>query len=380
MFAPFLGFRANSGEGKVMGLASYGDPSRYAELFERLVRTTADGFEVDLSYFAYFMDGRARFSQRLVAELGEPRRPEAALERRDEDIAAALQARTEEVLLHLCRLAREKTGLNDLCMAGGVALNCVANGRIVDEAGFARCFFQPACHDAGTSAGAALYAHHVIEGRPRVPLEIKTDYLGPSFDEDRLRLALDRAGARFSEPADPVAAAAERLAQGRIVGRYDGRTEFGPRALGNRSILAPPGPAAVKDTLNARVKFREPFRPFAPSCTVERGGDYFELSQPSPFMLRAFDTREAWREKLAAITHVDGSARVQTVEASHNPGYHALIKAFGALAGPECLLNTSFNVRGEPIVNTPEEALRCFFSTDMDDLLLGPFLLEKLEG
>lgn len=374
----YLGFLPNSGEGKVMGLAAYGqgEPPQL-DLMRRLLRPTADGFEVDLSYFSYFMDGRFRYSERLVEALGPARPPGAPIEPRHEQIAASLQLAVEEALLHLAKLARERTGLDALCVAGGVALNCLANGRIVREGGFQRCFFQPACHDAGTSAGAALYVAHVIQGQPRTPPEVKTDYLGPSHDEERLRQVLERAGARFREVDDPPLDAAERLARGRIVGLFDGRAEFGPRALGNRSILAPPGPASVKDQLNKRVKNREPFRPFAPSVSEAKAGEYFEIESPSPFMLQAHRTRSGWLERLAAVTHVDGTARIQTVNRRQNPGYLRLIEAYGDLTGVECVLNTSFNVRGEPIVNTPDQALKCFFTTDMDDLYLGPFALEK---
>ena len=372
----YLGFKPLSGEGKVMGLASYGEP-RHLDLMHRLLRPTADGFEVDLSFFSYFTDGRYRFNERLVDALGPPRAPEAPIEERHYHVAASLQTAVEEVLLHLAALAREKTGLANLCMAGGVTLNCVANGRIVDEAGFEHCFFQPACHDAGTSAGAALYVAHVIEGAPHVPSADKTDYLGPCHDAEAIRAALECAGVQYRAPADPVQEAAERLARGRIVARFDGHAEFGPRALGNRSILSAPGPAEVKDTLNHRVKHREPFRPFAPSAALDSAPEYFEMDQPSPFMLRAHRTRAAFAKQLAAVTHVDGTARVQTVSPKHNPGYLELIRAYGAQTGLECVLNTSFNVRGEPIVGSPEDALRCFLTTGIDDLFIGPFALEK---
>ncbi len=372
----FLGFRANAGEGKVMGLASYGDP-KYVGLFRELLKPSADGFEVDLSYFSYFMDGAARFNDKLVKALGEPRLPNAPIEKRHEDVAASLQLAAEEALIHLAKLAKEKTGLDHLCMAGGVALNCVANGRIVDESGFDSLFFQPACHDSGTSAGAALYAAQMIFGEEREKPDPKTDYLGPQFDADHLREVLIRAGVTFREPSDLYAEAASRLNQGRIIGRFNGRAEFGPRALGNRSILAAPGPEAVKDTVNARVKFREPFRPFAPSVLEEKCGDYFDRSIPSPFMLRVYSTKKELREHLGAITHVDGTARVQTVNPRQNDDYYQLISAYGAQSGTSCVLNTSFNVRGEPIVDTPEDALKCFFTTDMDDLFLGPFAVDK---
>ena len=374
----YLGFRANNGEGKVMGLASYGTP-RYLDLFRELLAPTPEGFRVALPYFSYYLDRPTRYAPKLVKALGPARQAESPIETRHQDIAASLQAAVEEILIHLAKLARDKTGLDALCMAGGVVLNCVANERIVREAGFSRHFFQPACHDAGTSVGAALYTAHIIAGAPRRrDLEApKTDYLGPSFSPDAIRRALDFSGVAYRDVGDPATDAAERLARGRIIGRFSGRAEFGPRALGNRSILAAPGPASVKDVLNARVKRREPFRPFAPSVLESSCGRYFDSDTPSPFMLRAYRTRDDARDALGAITHVDGSARVQTVNPAQNADYHALIEAYGAQSGIDCLLNTSFNVRGEPIVNTPEDALRCFFSTGLDDLYLGPFALEK---
>lgn len=374
----YLGFKANGGEGKVMGLSSYGKP-RYVDLFRRLLAPTPDGFEVALPYFAYYLDRPHRWTALLEAELGPARAPESPIEARHEDIAASLQLATEDALVHLAKLLRERTGLDALCMAGGVTLNCVANERIAREAGFAQCFFQPACHDAGASAGAALYAAHVLAGAPRLLDDawVKTDYLGPSYGPDALRQALDFSGMPYREVDDPAIDAAERLARGRIVGRFDGRAEFGPRALGNRSILAPPGPASVKDVLNARVKRREPFRPFAPSVTEASCGSYFDSAEPSPYMLRVYRTLDAHAEALGAITHVDGTARVQTVNPAQNADYHRLIEAYGRQTGIDCVLNTSFNIRGEPIVQTPEDALRCFYSTGMDDLYLGPFALEK---
>lgn len=375
-FTQYLGFRANNGEGKVMGLASYGTP-RYRELLNKMVRPTAEGFEVDQRWFDYNRDSRQRFSNQLVDALGPERVPESEITEHHQDVAASLQALTEDLLLHLAALAREKTGLSNLCMSGGVALNCVANGRIAAESDFEQCFFQPACHDSGTSAGAALYAHHVIFGHARKPLDVKTDYLGPLWTADSLRTELEQAGLGFHEPTNVAEHAAARLNQGRILGRFHGQAEFGPRALGNRSILSAPGPGSVKDTLNARVKFREGFRPFAPSVDRDACGRYFDCDTESPFMLRVYQTRDEHRERLGAVTHVDGGARVQTVDEARNPEYLELIRAYGRASGTDCVLNTSFNIRGEPIVHSPKDALKCFFTTDMDDLYLGPFHVEK---
>ncbi len=372
----YLGFRANSGEGKVMGLASYGK-TRYREVFEQMLRPSPDGFEVDLSFFSYMMDARTRYTDRLVAALGPPRAPDEPLEERHRDVAASLQVVVEDLMVHLARVAREKTGSENLCMAGGVVLNCVANARVAAEAGFERCFFQPACHDAGTSAGAALYVSHCLLGEPRNPPDVKTDYLGPTFSPDQIRADLEESGLPYTELEDPAEHGAEQLARGRFLGRFDGRAEFGPRALGNRSIVTAPGPEAVKDALNAHVKFREPFRPFAPSVPEQSCGRFFDRDVPSPFMLRVYDTRPEHVENLGAITHVDGSARVQTVSEEQNPGYLALIEAYGNKTGVDCVLNTSFNIRGEPIVQTPKDAIKCFATTGLHDLYVGPFHVEK---
>ena len=372
----FLGFKPNSGEGKVMGLASYGTP-RYLDFFKELLQCTAEGFEVDIRYFSYMSDGLARYNSRLVEKLGEPRAPESAIEERHQDIAASLQAATEDVMVHLAKLTREKTQMKNLSMAGGVVLNCVANARIVEEAGFERCFFQPACNDAGSSAGAALYVAHQIHGLPRKVHPGKTDYLGPEYSADEIRRVLQNAGVSFSDVGQSGAIAAECLAQGRIIGSFQGRAEYGPRALGNRSIHAQPGPGKNKDILNARVKFREPFRPFAPSVLEESCGRYFGVETPSPYMLRVYKTLEEHKDALGAVTHVDGGARVQTVNEIQNPLYHRMISAYGSETGVDCVLNTSFNIRGEPIVNSPQDALKCFFTTDMDDLFVGPYHLKK---
>ena len=375
-FTQYLGFKANNGEGKVMGLASYGQESRYTALVRDLITLTETGFEVDLTCFSYFLDRTRRYGQKFLDLLGPERKSNEPLTQRHYDIAYALQKATEEVLLHLARLTREKTGATRLVMAGGVVLNCVANGRIQQEAGFEECFFQPCAGDAGTSMGAALWvAHKYGDARVTHPL---TDYLGPEFDNDAIEFSLKRAavpGVRLHNTAE---VAAEAIAAGRIIGWFQGRAEFGPRSLGNRSILCDPGRADMKDVLNARVKFREPFRPFAPSVLAEHATTYFDDGgRPSPFMLLVYDTRPEYAAVLPSITHVDGGARVQTVTRDQNTRYYDLIKAVGERTGIPCVVNTSFNIRGEPIVNTPEDALRCFFTTDMDDLFLGDWHITK---
>ena len=382
-FTQYLGFRANNGEGKVMGLASYGRPSEYTEPVSKLIRLTDEGFEVDLSYFSYFVERTRRYTPKLLALLGPERRADETLEQRHFDIAHAMQQRTEEVLLHLARLTREQTGSDRLCMAGGVVLNCVANARIQREVGFERCFFQPCSSDAGTSMRAALWVAH-RRGAPRVT-HPETDYLGPGFDSEEIGVELDKGGIPAQRLDDVCAVAAEAVAAGRIIGWFQGRAEFGPRALGNRSMVCDPRRPDMKDVLNARVKFREPFRPFAPSVAEDAAGTYFDdRGVPSPFMLLVYDTRPEHVETLPSITHVDGGARVQTVSAQQNPRYHRLITEVGKRTGVPCVLNTSFNIRGEPIVNTPQDALKCFFTTDMDLLFLGDWVVWKdravLEG
>jgi carbamoyltransferase len=371
----FLGFKPNRDEGKVMGLASYGQP-RYLEAFRELVRLTDDGYEVDLNAFRYYLEAPHRFSDAFVARFGAPRAAEAPLTERDQDLAASLQARTEEVLLHLARRLREKTGLKALAMAGGVTLNCVANGRLQREAGFDEYFFLPASSDAGASLGAALYVEHVL-GKNPARLPFPGEYLGPCYTDAQIEERLARGGVRAVRVDGIEQRVAELLAEGRIVGWFQGRAEFGPRALGNRSILADPRRVDMKDVLNARVKFREPFRPFAPSICEEACGQFFSSAVPSPYMLRVYDTLPDKRGVLPAITHVDGGARVQTVNRQQNPKYYDLIRAFGDLTGVPCVVNTSFNVRGEPIVTTPEEAYRCYASTDMDALAIGSYLFVK---
>src|SRR5215831_736979 len=345
-----LGFRPNSGEGKVMGLGAYGKPT-YADALREMVELTDDGFRLDLRYFAYFLERERRVSDRLVARLGPPRAPESPLEQRHYDLAASLQLVTEEILLHLTRLTRRLTGLERLGMAGGVVLNCVANGRIVREAGFEDYFFQPAAGDAGTSLGAALWVTHGLHRVPRRFVET-VDTLGVEFTDAEIEQELGKAALPFVRLRDPAAAAAELLAAGRIIGWFQGRAEFGPRALGNRSILADPRNPEMKDILNRRVKFREAFRPFAPSVLVERSGELFTPGGPSPFMLRAYHTREDKRSVVPAVTHVDGTARVHSVTRTSNPLYYRLIEEFDRRTGVPCLLNTSFNIRGEPIVNS----------------------------
>ncbi len=371
----YLGFRPNNGEGKVMGLASYGEPRLTAQMRE-LVELTDDGFRLDLDFFRFYVERTTRWAPRFAERFGPPRAPHDPIEPRHQDVARALQDVTEEVLVHLARIARARTGQRNLAMAGGVVLNCVANTRVAREAGFEACFFQPAADDGGTSLGAALWSAIGIHGMQRSNSRW-SDYLGMEFDAEAIEAALRKANIPWRRCDDAPGEAASRIARGEIIGWFQGRAEFGPRALGNRSILADPRDPRMKDTLNARVKFRESFRPFAPSVLEHRCGEWFDDSTPSPFMLRVYQTLPARRDQVPAITHVDGGARVQTVAREDNPRYYALIERFEQLTGVPMVLNTSFNVRGEPIVNSPDDALRCFFATDMDAVFLGDFLVER---
>jgi carbamoyltransferase len=400
-FTYYTGFKVNSGEYKVMGLAPYGDPAtagKYAQLIlTHLMDLKEDGsFWLDQQYFDYCA-GLTMTNNRFDRLFGAPaRQPESPLTQREMDLAAAVQQVTEEVMLRMARHVHKQTGLQDLCLAGGVSLNCVGNGRILREGPFRRVWIQPAAGDAGGALGAALFAWHQMEGQPRTVTPTDSQQgslLGPRFTNQACRQYLDSAGARYTYYADPEACAdavAQLLAEGKIVGRFAGRMEFGPRALGGRSILGDPRNTRMQSAMNLKIKFRESFRPFAPSCLAERAGDYFDLSAESPYMLLVAPVREERRmpmteaqqslfgiEKLnvprsdlPAITHVDYSARVQTVSAERDPEYHRLIRAFARRTGCGAVVNTSFNIRGEPMVCRPEEAYRCFMLTDMDALVL----------
>ncbi len=372
----YLGFRPMSGEGKVMGLASYGEP-RFIDLFRRLMRIDRRGrLRVDGRYFEYQYGRGTKYGPRLVAALGPARPPEGTLESRHSDIAASLQLCLEEVALELARRLRAATGQRRLCVAGGVAFNSVMNGRLLRESGFDEIFVTPAANDSGAGLGAALWVHHVLKGRgDRIPYP--SPGLGPDFDEEACARALQAAGLRASRPGDFLAETARRIARGRIVAWFDGPMEYGPRALGHRSILADPRCPDMKDRLNARVKHREGFRPFAPSVLEERASEWFEGARPSPHMLFVFPVRSDKRARVPAICHVDGSARVQTVARATQPRYHALLCAFEAETGVPLVVNTSFNVRGQPIVCSPTDAIETFLGTDIDDLALGGFLLSK---
>ncbi len=376
-FTTYLGHEANEGEYKVMGMAAYGEP-RYADQVRQLVQLGDDGsFQLDMRYFAYHasLEGVAR---RFLDLFGPPRAPDDGLEPRTADIAASIQRVTEDVLVAIARHARQLTGARYLVMAGGVALNCLANTRILQEAGFDGVWIQPAAGDSGGAVGAALHLYHMVLRGPRAA-PLRNAYLGPAYDAEAIETFLrarDIGYERLGE-RDLVETTARLLADGQVVGWYQGRMEFGPRALGARSILADPRDPAMKDVLNEKIKHRERFRPFAPAVLLEAAADYFDLGCPSPYMLFTARARPERQAAIPSVTHVDGTARLQTVTPEENGRFAALLQAFGRRTGVPVLINTSFNVRGEPIVCTPAEAYNCFAHTDMDYLVLGDYLIDR---
>jgi carbamoyltransferase len=377
-FTAYLGFEVNEGEYKVMGMAAYGRP-RYVDQVRKLIHLAADGsFHLDMRYFAYHRSLRS-ITQAFVELLGPARRAEADMDERYADLAASIQAVTEDAMVGLARQARELSGAKNLCMAGGVALNVLANARVLREAGFDNLWVQPAAGDSGGCVGAATYLYHTVLREPRREV-METAYLGPGYSNEEIQAFLRQENVAFEVLAeDQIAPRVGRLlAEGNVVGWFQGRMEFGPRALGARSILANPTEEAMRDKVNAKIKHREQFRPFAPSVLREAASTYFTFDgqdRESPFMLLIAEVKPDKRHLVPAITHVDGTARVQTVRRDQAPLYYDLIEAFGKLTGVPVLLNTSFNVRGEPIVCTPAEAFNSFSHTDMDYLVLGNALV-----
>jgi carbamoyltransferase len=385
----YLGFPKYGDEYKVMGLAPYGEPE-YLEDFRRIVRAGPQGFRLDLDYFLHHSDGVAMtwdegepvlgrvYSDAFAKRFGPPRQPGDPLERRHENLAASLQALTEEVYFHLLHRLHAATGLRRLCLAGGVVFNSVANGKIAERTPFEEAYIQPAAGDAGTALGAAFSVWHQTLGQPRA-FEMQHAYWGPEFSHEVMRgcMAAQPWGYReFSSPEALCQWTAERIAAGKVVGWFQGRMEWGPRALGNRSILADPRRADMRDVLNALIKRREPFRPFCPSIPHEQVGEYFVGNPVDPFMITVYPIKPEKRSVIPAVTHVDGSGRLQTVHRETNPLYWQLLNAFAQLTGVPVLLNTSFN-ENEPVVCTPTEALECFLRTKMDVLVLGNYVAEK---
>ena len=405
-FTYFTGFEVNGGEYKLMGLAPYGE-AKYVELIKQhLVDIADDGsYRLDMQYFNY-CTGLTMTNKRFDKLFGRgPRQPESEITQMDMDLARSIQEVTEEVVMKMAASLRQEYGVENICLAGGVALNSVANGKLAKSGLFDGLWIQPAAGDAGGALGAALVGYHLHQQQPR-QLVAEVDamqgaYLGPGFTDAEIQAVLDDAGVVYQRLTDAelIAAAAQALAEEKVIGWFQGRMEFGPRALGNRSILGDPRSAKTQSVMNLKIKFRESFRPFAPSVLAEDAQDYFDLQQPSPYMLlvapvqagrclELSDKEQAVtgiervnlaKSDIPAVTHVDFSARIQTVSAASNPRYYNLIKQFKALTGYGLVVNTSFNVRDEPIVCTPQDALRCFQNSGMDELYLGNFRLQKTQ-
>ena len=388
----YLGFWKYGDEYKVMGLAAYGEPE-YKEEFGSIVRLDGHlGFSLGLDYFVHHTTGPDMtwregepilgrlFSDALIKRLGSPREQADTVERRHQNVAASMQSRLEDAMFLILNKLYQLTKLKKLCLAGGVAFNCVVNGQIFDRTPFEKVYIQPAPGDAGLAVGAAFYVWHQILGRPRSFVMDRADWGTESSDEEVRRL-LQARGLGYEEiPSEELLCrkTAEQIAAGKVVGWFQGRMEWGPRALGNRSILVDPRRSDMKNILNSRIKRREPFRPFAPSVLEERVGDFFEKTHPSPFMLMTYKVKPEKRSLIPAPTHVDGTGRLQTVSRDASPRYWKLIKEFETLTGVPVLLNTSFN-ENEPVVCTPEEAVDCFLRTKMDVLVLHNYIVEKAE-
>ena len=405
-FTYFTGFKVNSGEYKLMGLAPYGTPRHVDVIRDHLIDIKADGtFRLQMDYFDY-ATGLRMTNEKFSALFGrEPRAPESALTQDDMDIAASVQAVTEEIVLKIAQTIHRETAVDHLCLAGGVSLNCVANGRLLREGPFKRLWVQPAAGDAGGALGCALAVWHQYADKPRQSSgamdRMRGAYLGPSFSSDEISAALYQLGAEYHvhRDEDLFSLLAELLDQGKVMGWFQGRMEFGPRALGARSIIGDPRKTDMQSVMNLKIKYRESFRPFAPAVLSERVADYFDQTTESPYMLLVANVQndrrkivepsdgtlfgieqlKQIRSEIPAVTHVDYSARLQTVHRDTNPRFHALLEAFDAKTGCPVVVNTSFNVRGEPIVCSPTDAYRCFMRTEMDCLVVENYLLLKKE-
>ena len=373
----YLGFKVNSAEYKVMGLAPYGEP-KYVDKLKEVITWEDDGsFKMNMKYFAYDY-GLTMTNGKFSELMGQPvREGESKLDQFHMDVAASVQKVTEEIVLNMANYAYKETGSKNLCMAGGVALNCVANGRVLRETPFENIFIQPAAGDAGGAVGVATYMYHTVEGNKR-EWEWKHAYLGPQYKTDEIREYLDKGNVPYKELTEEeiLDKTSDAIIDQKVIGWYQGRMEFGPRALGNRTIIADPRNPENKDVVNMKIKFRESFRPFAPTVLEEKVSDWFELDKPSPYMLLVAQVREDKRE-IPSVTHVDGSARIQTINREENQRYYDLIKRFEEKTGCPVIINTSFNVRGEPIVCTPHEAYMCFMRTNMEVLVMDNFIMYK---
>jgi carbamoyltransferase len=407
-FTAFLGFRVNSGEYKVMGMAPYGRPTRMDDIY-KVVQVAGDGsYRLNMDYFSFHHSTSRTFNGNFVKLFGSPRVDEsefytltthpqkdypnwdtatAQLNQHYADIAASIQRVTEDTLIKMANHAYEQTGLKKLCLAGGVALNSVANGRILRETPFEELFIQPAAGDSGGALGAALYAYHVLLGQPR-KFVMEHAYWGQEYSPDEIRTAMDAAGWRYERVEDLDRRATlmvEDVLAGKVISLFQGRFEWGPRALGNRSILADPRAIEMKDIVNTRIKFREPFRPFAPVILEDRAADFYDQldnpdkNYPLRYMLMVYCTHNGQGERIQAVTHENGTGRLQTMRAEWNPLYHRAIEFFDQATGVPVLLNTSFNLRGEPMVTTPANALNTFSKSGIDTLYMGDFVLRKVE-
>ena len=383
-FTYYLGFKVNSAEYKVMGLAPYGEPT-VVDRIKQLIQIKDDGtFRLDMRNFT-FDHGMRMFNARFEEVMGQPARPlgDGPLEQFHKDVARSLQEVVNEVMVKLSQRVMDESGMNRLCLAGGVALNCVANGHILRDTSVEELFIQPAAGDAGGAMGAALWAWHDLLDKPR-GWKLDDVYLGPGHDDASVARTIEEYGAVATklQRDDLLGQTADLIADGKVIGWYQGRLEWGPRALGHRTILGDPRHPEMRDIINRKIKFREGFRPFAPSCLEEDLGEWFEIDRPSPHMLLVDQVKPEIRngpKALKAVTHVDGSARIQSVNREQEPLYYDLIRAFKDRTGVGVLINTSMNVRGEPIVNTPEDAFLCFMRTNMDVLVMGPYLLHKAD-
>ena len=403
-FTYYAGFKVNSGEYKLMGLAPYGEP-KYADLIlNNLIDLKEDGsFKMDMRYFGYC--NGLRMTNRRFEKLfgGPPRKPETKITQKDMDIAASIQKVTEEIMLKMARHVHKVTGQDNLCLAGGVALNCVGNGRILREGPFKGIWIQPASGDAGGALGAALLAWYKIAGNKRIPGNKndsqKASLLGPSYSDENIEDFLKKEGMHYEKlsPTELPDKVSDLIIQGKVIGWFQGKLEFGPRALGARSIIGDPRNPEMQSKMNLKIKYRESFRPFAPTVLREKAAEWFELEGESPYMLlvapvktdkrikmdesgsqgRGFEKLRITRSEVPAVTHVDYSARIQTIKREYNPAYYDTIYAFYKKTGCPVVINTSFNVRGEPLVCSPEDAFKCFMRTEMDYLVLGSFLLDK---
>jgi len=375
----YLGFMRAEDEYKVMGLAAYGEPTYYDE-FSKMVRITPDGrYKVDLSYFIYHYKPGSQLgyvSEKFIKQFGSPRKKGEEIQKRHMDIAASLQKVLEDRVLEMLEILYEKTKIKNLCIAGGVGLNSVMNGRIQRESPFTNVYVQPAASDDGIAIGTAFYIYHQILGKER-NFTMEHAFWGPSYSLREVEKEMELCKLQYKKLDNVEKTTAQLVAEGNVVGWFQGRMEFGPRALGARSILADPTRGDMKDIVNKYIKHREEFRPFAPSVLEEKAGEYFLGCKKSPFMLFVYPVKEDKRELVPAITHVDGTARVQTVNRDTAPRYYRMIEEFEKIKGVPVVLNTSFNVKGEPIVCSPKDAIRCFYSTGMDALVIENFLIKK---